>query len=148
MCSLCDSYVRLPVLQPLYERSQLKMRRVLPAGLFVAPLVFSSTGVFLESTLRPLLVRFAEALREEHPADDDDILQEMSERRFLPQLSTAVQRGWVYRYGRMLRNLSGSEDRDRLAPPLGGEAVRSSDLRWPSRAIKRALAVMASLTSD
>ena len=111
-----DSYVRLPVLQPLYERSQLKMqlkmRRVLPAGLFVAPLVFSSTGVFLESTLRPLLVRFA---------DDDDILQEMSERRFMPQLSTAVQRGWVYRYGRMLRNLSGSEDRDRLAPPLGGK---------------------------
>ena len=90
VCSLCDSNVRLPVLQPLYderlyERSQLKMRRVLPAGLFVAPLVFSSTGVFLESTLRPLLVRFAEALREEHPADDDDILQEMSERRFLPQ---------------------------------------------------------------
>ena len=88
------------MLQPLYERSQLKIRRVLPAlcwGLFVAPLVFSSTGVvFLESTLRPLLVRFAEALREEHPADDDDILQEMSERRFLPQLSTAVQRGWVY----------------------------------------------------
>ena len=39
-------------------------------------------------------------------ADDDVILQEMSERRrFLPQLSTAVQRGWVYRYGRMLRNL-------------------------------------------
>ena len=73
----------------------------------------------------------------------------MSERRFLPQLSTAMQRGWVYRYGRRmrLRNLSGSEDRDRLAP-LGGEAVRSSDLRWPSRAIKRALAVMASLTSD
>ena len=67
---------------------------------------------------------------------------------FLPQLSTAVQRGWVYRYGRMLRNLSGSEDRDRLAP-LGGEAVRSSDLRWPSRAIKRRalVAVMASLTS-
>jgi len=147
VCSLCDSYVRLPVLQPLYERSQLKMRRALPAGLFVAPLVFSSTGVFLESTLRPLLVRFAEVLREEHPADDDDILQEMSERRFMPQLSTAVQRGWVYRYGRMLRNLSGSEDRDHLAP-LGGEAVRSSDLRWPSRAIKRALAVMASLTSD
>ena len=27
VCSLCDSYVRLPVLQPLYERSQLKMRR-------------------------------------------------------------------------------------------------------------------------
>ena len=96
VCSLCDSYVRLPVLQPLYERSQLKVRRVLPAGLFVAPLVFSSTGVFLESTLRPLLVRFAEALREEHPADDDDVLQEMSERRFMPQLSTAVQRGWVY----------------------------------------------------
>ena len=36
--------------------------------------------------------RFAVALREEHPADDDDVLQEMSERRFLPQLSTAVQR--------------------------------------------------------
>ena len=80
VCSLCDSYVRLPVLQPLYERCKLKMRRVLPAGLFVAPLVFSSTGVFLESTLRPLLVRFAVVLREEHPADDDDILQEMSER--------------------------------------------------------------------
>ena len=105
--------------------------------------------MFLESTLRPLLVRFAEALREEHPADDDDIFQEMSERRFPPQLlSTAVQRGRVYRYGRMLRNLSGSEDRDRLAPSLGGEAVRSSDLRCPSRAIKRALAIMASLTSD
>ena len=43
------------MLQPLYERSQLKMRRVLPAGLFVAPLVFSSTGVFLETTLRPLV---------------------------------------------------------------------------------------------
>ena len=74
----------------------------------------------------------------------------MSERRFLPQLSTAVQRGRAYRYGRMLRNLSGSEDRDRLAP-LGGEAVLSSDLPrgWPSRAaIQRALAVMASLTSD
>ena len=48
-------------------------------------------------------------------------------------MSTAVQRGWVYRYGRMIRNVSGSEDRDRLAP-LGGEAVRSSDLRWPSTA--------------
>ena len=95
----------------------------------------------------PLLTRFAVALREEHPADDDDVLQEMSERHFLPQLSTAVQRGWVYRYGRMIRNLSGSEDRDRLAP-LGGEAVRSSDLRWPSRAIKRALASMASHFSD
>ena len=77
---------------------------------------------------------FAVALREEHPADDDDVLQEMSERRFLPQLSTAVQRGWVYRYGRMIRNLSGSEDRDRLAPLRGGEAVRSSDLRWPTTA--------------
>ena len=123
------------------------MRRVVPAGLFVAPLVFSSTGVFLERSLRPLLTRFAVALREEHPADDDDVLQEMSERRFLPQLSTAVQRGWVYRYGRMIRYLSGSEDRDRLAP-LGGEAVRSSDLRWPSRAIKRALASMAPHFSD
>ena len=63
VCSLCDSYVSLPVLQPLYERSQLKMRRVLPVrGLFFAPLVFSSTGVFLESALCPLLVRFAVAL--------------------------------------------------------------------------------------
>ena len=68
VCSLCDSYVREPVLQPLYERCQLKMRRVMPAGLFVAPLVFSSTGVFLERSLRPLLTRFAVALREEHPA--------------------------------------------------------------------------------
>ena len=74
VCSLCDSYVREPVLQPLYERCQLKMRRVVPAGLFVAPLVFSSTGVFLERSLRPLLMRFAVALREEHPADDDDVL--------------------------------------------------------------------------
>ena len=75
----------------------------------------------------------------------------VSERRFLPQLSTAaVQRGWVYRYGRMIRNLSGSEDRDPSGAPLGGEAVRSSDLRWPSRrAIKRALASMAPhFTSD
>ena len=103
---------------------------LVPAGLFVAPLVFSSTGVFLERSLRPLLTRFAAvALREEPHDADDDVLQEIvSERRFLPQLSTAVQRGWVYRYGRMIRNLSGSEDRDRrLAPALvgGGEAVRS-----------------------
>jgi len=151
VCSLCDSYVRLPVLQPLYERSQLKMRRKLPAGLFVAPLVFSSrTGLFLASTLLPLLARFAEALREEHPADDDDVLQEMSERRFLPQLSTAVQRGWVFRYGRMLRNLSsGSADHGGRLAPSGGEAVRSSDFRRPTtRAIKRALASMASHYSD
>ena len=66
-----------------------------------------STGAVTvpKSTLRPLLVRFAEALREEHPADDDDILQEMSERRFLPQLSTAVQRGWAYRYQTSLCDL-------------------------------------------
>ena len=69
---MCDSYVREPVLpQPLYERRcpQLKMRRVVvPAGLFVVPVVFSSTGVFLERSLRPaLLTRFAVALREEHP---------------------------------------------------------------------------------
>ena len=58
-----------------------------------------------------------------------------------------MQRGWVFRYGRMLRNLSRS-DRDRLTP-LVEEAVRSSDLRWPTRAIARALASMATpLTSD
>ena len=51
-CRVC---AREPVLQPLHERCQLKMRRVMPAGLFVAPLVFSSTGVFLERSLRPLL---------------------------------------------------------------------------------------------
>ena len=82
--------------------------------------------------LLPLLARFAEALREEHrPADDDDVLhQEMrSEWRFLLQLSTtAVQRGWVFRYGRMLRNLSsGSVDHGGRLAPSGGEAVRSSD---------------------
>ena len=71
------------------------MRRVLPAGLFVAPLVFSSTGVFLESTLRPLL------------------------------LSTAVQRGWAYRYGRMLRAFPACSGSRRLVGSLSAARPRA-----------------------
>ena len=53
---------------------------MLPDGLFVVPVVFSSTGAFLESSVRPLLRRFAErAFKESLPADDDDVLEEMSD---------------------------------------------------------------------
>jgi hypothetical protein len=129
--SLCPSYIDKAVMVPLRERHRTKERRKVPDDdLFVVPIVFSSFGCFLKDGLAPVMGAFAARFKAGESERAEAAGAAAVDSRWLPRLSTAVQRGCWRRLSAIISGVSRG----------GAVLLQDSDLQWSSRAIARQIA--------